>query len=130
MKAAAGMYTTDALVKVMKKASADIELIPLLAAVLPGFVTAETERTAALDGSARDIQLKSIVSKIIAAFVESTAAIFIFDDIQWLDSSTLEVLIQISKLCPQVNATLVFSEGLRGADFLAAVVKASQGFRQ
>ncbi|KAJ3177341.1 hypothetical protein HK101_010300 [Irineochytrium annulatum] len=56
----------------------------------------------ALDGTARGNLMKSTFTKIITAFLETTVAAFIFDDTQWLDSSTLDVLTQISRFCPKI----------------------------
>ncbi|KAJ3144137.1 hypothetical protein HK101_002787 [Irineochytrium annulatum] len=90
------------LLKVMQSAGAEPGLAPLFSVVVPSLAMEDTSKTIALDGPARNNLLKSMLAKIIMAFVESTPAVFIFDDTQWLDSSTLDVIAQISKFCSKI----------------------------
>ncbi|KAJ3177343.1 hypothetical protein HK101_010302, partial [Irineochytrium annulatum] len=95
-------YTIVALHKLVRMAGVEMELAPLFTGVLPGLALTDSDRTRLLDGPARNNLLKSSLVKVITAFVESTAAVFVFDDTQWLDSSTLEVLVQLSRSCPKI----------------------------
>ncbi|KAJ3191259.1 hypothetical protein HK101_007925 [Irineochytrium annulatum] len=94
----------------MTKANLETELAPLLGNMLPILAMDENERTQSLDGPSRNNLLKSVLVQIITAFVESTAVVFIFDDAQWLDASTLEVLVQISTFCPKLTLEVVIAK--------------------
>ncbi|KAJ3172868.1 hypothetical protein HK101_011092, partial [Irineochytrium annulatum] len=95
-------HVASVLRKLLEKAGIDAGLMPLLAGVLPGLYTEENDRTRSLEGPTRNKLLTSVLAKVITAFVESTSVVFIFDDTQWLDSSTLEVLLHLSRFCPKV----------------------------
>ncbi|KAJ3189539.1 hypothetical protein HK101_008926, partial [Irineochytrium annulatum] len=62
----------------------------------------ETPLTENMDPQAKINHLKSIVIKIITAFILEVDAVFIFDDAQWYDSQTLEVLMTLSRTCPKI----------------------------
>ncbi|KAJ3193044.1 hypothetical protein HK101_005537 [Irineochytrium annulatum] len=55
-----------------------------------------------MDPQAKINHLKSMVVKIVTSFVADFNAVFIFDDAQWYDSQTLDVLMTLSRYCPKI----------------------------
>ncbi|KAJ3193043.1 hypothetical protein HK101_005536 [Irineochytrium annulatum] len=85
----------------LEKAGIDIRLMPLLGMISPSLAATETALTRSMDPLAKINHVKSMVAKIVTTFVLDFAAIFIFDDAQWFDSHTLEVLMTLSRHCPK-----------------------------
>ncbi|KAJ3189007.1 hypothetical protein HK101_009015 [Irineochytrium annulatum] len=86
----------------LNRAGVDINLMPLLTAVVPSLPFDESPTTKAMDAQAKVNLLTLIIMKIITAFSDQTPAVFIFDDTQWLDSKALEILMLVSRFCPKI----------------------------
>ncbi|KAJ3145414.1 hypothetical protein HK101_002442 [Irineochytrium annulatum] len=77
----------DIVKKHLVSAGVDLDLAPLLSIVSPMFQLEDTPRTLALDNQAKNNLLIFIVVKIVGTFLDESAAIFIFDDVQWYNVS-------------------------------------------
>ncbi|KAJ3192725.1 hypothetical protein HK101_006067, partial [Irineochytrium annulatum] len=86
----------------LTRAGVDITLAPLLGMVSAGFAVEDTKATKVMDAQAKVNHVKSMVAKIVAAFVKDFGAVFIFDDAQWYDSHTLDVLMVLARYCPKI----------------------------
>ncbi|KAJ3103743.1 hypothetical protein HDU96_009163 [Phlyctochytrium bullatum] len=73
----------------------DGRLAPLLGAVIPGLKLRDNEMTEKMDGKARKALLSGLIVRIVAAFTETHKAVFVFDDAQWLDPISLEILLNV-----------------------------------
>ena len=67
---------------------------PLLKIILP-FTWEETEATAALTGNEKEPKLKWLLEKIIFSQLSHRPLLLVFDNSQWLDSSTEEFLLSL-----------------------------------
>ncbi|KAJ3159364.1 hypothetical protein HK101_001069 [Irineochytrium annulatum] len=97
------MLLNRALEDFLKVADVDLVLLPLLSLISPSLGGEDNSRTAQLDGAVKNNLLKTIVVRIIIAFTRRMKALFIFDDTQWLDSKTLEVLSAITRTSQKVR---------------------------
>ncbi|KAJ3411610.1 hypothetical protein HDV05_001979 [Chytridiales sp. JEL 0842] len=97
------LYSKENGMRFLKVVGEHPDLSPLLKKVLPGIPLHETERTKSLDSKNRNSLLKSIVIKAILAFYnrsnEKSKAVFIFDDVQWMDNVSLEIISEIIRVC-------------------------------
>ncbi|KAJ3195066.1 hypothetical protein HK101_001200 [Irineochytrium annulatum] len=84
------------------RAGVDLALAPLLGMVSAGFAIADSKLTKTLDAQAKINFVKSLVTKIVTAFVMEFKAVFLFDDAQWFDSHTLDVLMALARYCPKI----------------------------
>ncbi|KAJ3213056.1 hypothetical protein HDU67_003440 [Dinochytrium kinnereticum] len=84
----------------------DPRLAPLLNGVVPGIRIKDTDETKYLDGKARKALLTGMIVRIVQAFTADCKTVFVFDDAQWLDPISLEVLLNIVRFCP--NSFFVF----------------------
>ncbi|KAJ3174890.1 hypothetical protein HK101_010808 [Irineochytrium annulatum] len=83
---------------------ADPELAHALGKVMPRFqIGGSGERLRRLDGRGLAETVRSVVVKIVMAFVERAKTALIFDDAQWLDSNTLEILHMVAKSSASVS---------------------------
>ncbi|KAJ3192726.1 hypothetical protein HK101_006068 [Irineochytrium annulatum] len=85
------------------RAGIDLKLAPLLGMVSAVFAMNDTRETEMMDPQAKVNHVKSMVAKIATAFVREVGAIFVFDDAQWFDSHTLDVLMTLAKYCPKMS---------------------------
>ncbi|KAJ3189600.1 hypothetical protein HK101_008854 [Irineochytrium annulatum] len=86
----------------LKKAGVEGPLIPLLATILPDLDVEESAECAVMDGQAKNNLLRSMLVKIITAFLQESKVVFVVDDIQWLDSKAIEVLALTARFVPQL----------------------------
>ncbi|KAJ3164155.1 hypothetical protein HK101_000521, partial [Irineochytrium annulatum] len=93
--------------RVLTKAGLNVEFAPLLVTIMPSLMFVDSETTMNLDASARMNLLKSAIVKIITVFVQSVSAVFIYDDSQWLDANTLEIIVLLSRFCPKMTIEVV-----------------------
>ncbi|KAJ3187264.1 hypothetical protein HK101_009389, partial [Irineochytrium annulatum] len=105
------IYGSDVIRKHLDVAGAETELAPLLSIISPFFQVQETPRTAALDHAAKNNLVVSLCVKIVRSFLERCSAMFVFDDVQWFDSFSLSIILQIVKSCPKVTALVNKSGG-------------------
>ncbi|KAJ3416420.1 hypothetical protein HDV05_001578 [Chytridiales sp. JEL 0842] len=76
-------------------------LAPLLTEVLPFVTIPETAYTKKLDPDVRRNLLKSMIVRLLNKSMESERFGIIFDDVQWMDSASLEVLSEVIQKCPK-----------------------------
>ncbi|KAJ3164765.1 hypothetical protein HK101_000350 [Irineochytrium annulatum] len=79
----------------------DLELEPLLLNIsAAATVVKETKTTAKLDAGAKMNFVKTIVVQIFIGFARRWRTVFLFDDMQWFDSWTIDILSTVAKSCP------------------------------
>ncbi|KAJ3095747.1 hypothetical protein HDU97_006573 [Phlyctochytrium planicorne] len=83
-------------IEFMRSFKEDPILTPLLNGVLPPKIRIpENETTRSMDGKTRKALLISLIVRIIASFTSTHRIVVLFDDSQWLDPVSLEVLLNI-----------------------------------
>ncbi|KAJ3164534.1 hypothetical protein HK101_000400 [Irineochytrium annulatum] len=92
-------HAEDTIQKQLASAGVEVDLAPLLSIMSPVFQVEDTPRTLTLDSVAKNNLLVAMTLKIVASFLEKHSAIFVFDDVQWFDSFSLEIILNISKYC-------------------------------
>ncbi|KAJ3108066.1 hypothetical protein HDU97_002301 [Phlyctochytrium planicorne] len=75
----------------------DLKYLPLLGIFFRFNKIAENDYSACLSPEARNIATSAIASKILAEWARRSSTVFVFDDIQWLDSLSLAILRQLLK---------------------------------
>ncbi|KAJ3208377.1 hypothetical protein HDU67_006784 [Dinochytrium kinnereticum] len=81
----------------------DEKLTPLLGVLLPQLVLNETNWTSNLDGKARASLVKSLLIRIFNKWVgHGRRTAIIFDDVQWLDLSSLDILYEMVENCSNI----------------------------
>ncbi|KAJ3411052.1 hypothetical protein HDV05_002874 [Chytridiales sp. JEL 0842] len=73
---------------------------PLFSAVLP---MKAMEETVNLEGLARNAMLKKFLVKIFQYASHMYHMMFIFDDVQWADPASMEIILSIATECPMVG---------------------------
>ncbi|KAI8849828.1 hypothetical protein BC829DRAFT_469915 [Chytridium lagenaria] len=78
------------------------KLAPLLLLVIPTLAR-DGETELGLGGQERTVKavLRKFVQRIISKFMEMERTFFVFDDAQWLDAASLEVLEESIRVCPK-----------------------------
>ncbi|KAJ3190943.1 ATP-binding cassette sub- G member 2, partial [Irineochytrium annulatum] len=115
----------------LKNAGVEIKLAPLLTTVLPSVAIGETDLTQKMDTLARNNLLKSILLKIVVAYVMKSTVVLIFDDVQWLDSSSSEILSLVCRpIKDSVSKAMNSVVGLPQADhFVLGGLTESEAFQ-
>ncbi|KAJ3406397.1 hypothetical protein HDV05_006019, partial [Chytridiales sp. JEL 0842] len=85
----------------------DPALAPILSELLPFLNIADTPLTKNMDAQARSALLKSMVVRIINKAMDRESFIVIFDDCQWMDPMSLELLLSIVRGCPHVMLVML-----------------------
>ncbi|KAJ3192601.1 hypothetical protein HK101_006259 [Irineochytrium annulatum] len=98
------------------KAGVDLGMTPLLGMVSTGLSIPETKLTENLDAQARINHVKSMVTKIVEMFVRDFRVVFVFDDAQWYDSHTLDVLMTLARYCPKMSKLSKLTVRVTGVD--------------
>ncbi|KAJ3104970.1 hypothetical protein HDU97_008718 [Phlyctochytrium planicorne] len=87
--------------KALASLGVELDLIPLFKAILPGFQVPDSERVSKLDGESRVSLLKALLFAIMQSYASdscpSKQTVFVVDDAQWIDSTSLEVLYSVLK---------------------------------
>ncbi|KAJ3101930.1 hypothetical protein HDU97_000971 [Phlyctochytrium planicorne] len=94
-RAAKSKRESSALVEFLRRFDEDVALAPLLGSLLPNVNVQENEQTKTLDGKARKGMLAEMVVRILSEFTAENRVVFVFDDSQWLDLASLDVLTKI-----------------------------------
>ncbi|KAJ3195200.1 hypothetical protein HK101_000855 [Irineochytrium annulatum] len=76
-----------------------LDLAPLLPLVIPGVKVPDNDATRGLDGKARRSLIVSMVARVVERFTAHRNVFFLFDDTQWFDPVSLEVLSVLTKNC-------------------------------
>ncbi|KAJ3412978.1 hypothetical protein HDV05_008693, partial [Chytridiales sp. JEL 0842] len=85
---------------VLKKMNEDPKLAPLLNEVLPSLNITDTPYTKSMDGQTRRAVLKSLIVRIVTKCLALEKFVIIFDDAQWFDPISLDIISAISYNCP------------------------------
>jgi hypothetical protein len=76
---------------------------PVLGAVLPNEAPEENSVTKKMDPNARKAILKGMIIKMFKLVTGLHRVVFIFDDAQWFDPMSMDVLLSILQVCPKVS---------------------------
>ncbi|KAJ3408957.1 hypothetical protein HDV05_004671 [Chytridiales sp. JEL 0842] len=87
------------------------EMVPLLANVLPLVPIEESPFSKNLDGPARCVLIKAMVIRILQQCTQLWPAVLVFDDAQWIDPLSFEIIESIIRSCTNVYV-LFFSRPL------------------
>ncbi|KAJ3102143.1 hypothetical protein HDU96_009732 [Phlyctochytrium bullatum] len=80
----------------------DILLVPLVGDILPELRVKENDFTNQLNGDARASILLSMIVRIVKRLLDrGTKLALVFDDAQWLDTSTLAIVLRLIEEVPQ-----------------------------
>ncbi|KAJ3323424.1 hypothetical protein HDU76_013670 [Blyttiomyces sp. JEL0837] len=79
----------------------DFEMAPLLGLILPELKAHENPKTAKLDQQTKGNLARSLILRIFKSFVSKQKFVFIFDDIQWLDELSLEIILSLVRFSSQ-----------------------------
>ncbi|KAJ3415400.1 hypothetical protein HDV05_004994 [Chytridiales sp. JEL 0842] len=94
------------LVKFLKMMGESSSMAPLLGELLPFAKVDETKETKQMDPQTRMALLKSMIVRIVAKSVEMEKMLIIFDDTQWLDPISQEIIYTIIRNCPHIMIVL------------------------
>ncbi|KAI8831112.1 hypothetical protein BC829DRAFT_437855 [Chytridium lagenaria] len=81
----------------------DGKLAPILSGLIPGIKITESDEINGLDGKAKKALLTGMIARIVESFTASCKTVFVFDDAQWLDPISLEIIYNIVRFCPKSN---------------------------
>ncbi|KAJ3334018.1 hypothetical protein HDU76_013093 [Blyttiomyces sp. JEL0837] len=106
----------------MKYYNEDCEMAPLLGLLLPSITVKETEKSLGLDQQAKGNLVRSLILRIFKSFVAKQKFVFIFDDAQWLDELSLEIILSLIKFSTK-ECILLLSRPVKdsGSDTLKTI---------
>ncbi|KAJ3269087.1 hypothetical protein HDU76_011324, partial [Blyttiomyces sp. JEL0837] len=106
----------------MKYHGEDSEMAPLLRLVLTNVKISESEKTSRLDQQAKGNLARSLILRIFKSFVSKHKFVFIFDDVQWLDELSLEIILSLIKFSTK-ECILLLSRPVKdsGSDTLKSI---------
>ncbi|KAJ3413491.1 hypothetical protein HDV05_007936 [Chytridiales sp. JEL 0842] len=81
------------------------DLAPLLSDVLPFLTITDNSHTRNMDGPTKQTLLKSMMVRFVNKSLKDGKYVIIFDDAQWLDAISLEIIAAIVHKCPD---TLIY----------------------
>ncbi|KAJ3208614.1 hypothetical protein HDU67_006627 [Dinochytrium kinnereticum] len=79
----------------------DPGLAPLLAAFFENVVVEVTEVIRGLSAQARNKKLVGLIGRLLARWAKTNRTVYVFDDMQWIDSISLEILSQVFRAKPE-----------------------------
>ncbi|KAJ3321355.1 hypothetical protein HDU76_014117 [Blyttiomyces sp. JEL0837] len=122
--------TPRILLQFMKYHGEDPSMAPLLQTIFPAFTIKETDTTVALDSQARSNLLRSLILRLFNSFVSKEKCVFLFDDSQWLDEKSLEIILSIAKFSAK-SFVMVLSRPIAdaGSELLISIAKHSRVHR-
>ncbi|KAJ3411258.1 hypothetical protein HDV05_002474 [Chytridiales sp. JEL 0842] len=80
---------------VLTKIDEDPEYYPILLNVFGSGSLPDTSKTEGLDSQTRNALLKKFIIKMMQLLSQTQPIVYIFDDAQWLDPASLEILLQV-----------------------------------
>ncbi|KAJ3304081.1 hypothetical protein HDU76_005256 [Blyttiomyces sp. JEL0837] len=106
----------------MKYYNEDPDMTPLLGLVVSELRVKDTEKTSKLDRQAKGNLARGLIIRIFSTFVSRQKVLFIFDDIQWLDELSLEIIFLLIKFSSK-ECILLLSRPVMdsGSDTLKAI---------
>ncbi|KAJ3411259.1 potassium channel, sub T, member 1 [Chytridiales sp. JEL 0842] len=75
----------------------DLDYHPILLHVFGSGKVVETSKTEGLDSQTRNALLKRFMLKMVQVLSQNHQIVFVFDDSQWLDPASLDILLQLSQ---------------------------------
>ncbi|KAJ3099726.1 hypothetical protein HDU97_002805 [Phlyctochytrium planicorne] len=93
---------TAALKAILKALDENPDEYPLFAPLFPSIPFTETDLTRGMSANPRRQRLVMICVKLILASIKRLSLVMIFDDIQWMDSMSMQVLVQMCSFCTSV----------------------------
>ncbi|KAJ3098115.1 hypothetical protein HDU97_004299 [Phlyctochytrium planicorne] len=86
----------------------DLKLLPLLKTLM-SLQIPDTQWSASLEGMQRGILIKNMVVRILIQWVRiGSGMAFIFDDAQWIDVSSLDVIQEVLLKCPEILTLICY----------------------
>ncbi|KAJ3414802.1 hypothetical protein HDV05_006049 [Chytridiales sp. JEL 0842] len=76
-------------------------LAPLLSDLVPLLSVGDSSYTKSMDGATRKALVKSMVVRIVKRFISKEKFVILFDDAQWIDAISLEIIDMILYKCPE-----------------------------
>ncbi|KAJ3411499.1 hypothetical protein HDV05_002107 [Chytridiales sp. JEL 0842] len=101
------LYQSATLKDRLAKLGQGPEAIPLLATVLPNIDIASGSLKPNIDAAIWAAQLKSVLVNMVIAALRYERFAFVFDDTQWMDPMTLDVISLLVKKCPDLFLVLL-----------------------
>ncbi|KAJ3318516.1 hypothetical protein HDU76_000812, partial [Blyttiomyces sp. JEL0837] len=97
---------------------------PLFKLAIPWLKMGDTPKTMRLDPQAKNNILKLMILRLYQSFISKHQCVFIFDDIQWLDEMSLDILVSFVKFATQ-DFLLLLSRPVSesGSDMLQRLAK-------
>ncbi|KAJ3297013.1 hypothetical protein HDU76_006657, partial [Blyttiomyces sp. JEL0837] len=107
----------------MRHFGEDPEMAPLLGMVLPLLKIPDTVKTARLDPQAKGNLVKSLILRMFTSFVSKHQCVFVFDDAQWIDEVSLDIILSLVKFSSQ-EFIVILSRPVRdsGSENLGRIV--------
>ncbi|KAJ3413551.1 hypothetical protein HDV05_007852 [Chytridiales sp. JEL 0842] len=88
--------------KILEMVGENPMLAPLVAEVIPFLSIPDNAFTKSMDGATRGTYLKNLIVRLVNKSFELCGRyVIMFDDAQWLDSMSLDIIRDIVKRCPQ-----------------------------
>ncbi|KAJ3408972.1 hypothetical protein HDV05_004664 [Chytridiales sp. JEL 0842] len=101
-----GEHCLSPLERFLKDIGEDPATAPLLVDLLPMLSVPENEYTKSLDGATRRAVVKRMVVDIVKRYVARNRFVIIFDDAQWIDPISLDIIQAILKHCLEAMVIL------------------------
>ncbi|KAJ3407478.1 hypothetical protein HDV05_005407 [Chytridiales sp. JEL 0842] len=78
------------------------DIAPLLSTVLPCLTIEDNQFTKNMDGPSRCVLIKSLVLRIVSKLTKDEPTVICFDDCQWLDPMSCDIITALIKSCKNV----------------------------
>ncbi|KAJ3100402.1 hypothetical protein HDU97_002234 [Phlyctochytrium planicorne] len=78
------------------------KFVPFLKLILPSLHVSDTPWFENLDSKSKSSLLKAIFIRIFNLWILENKSVIVFDDAQWLDPASLEILHEMIEICPQI----------------------------
>ncbi|KAJ3414438.1 Glycosylphosphatidylinositol specific phospholipase D1 [Chytridiales sp. JEL 0842] len=101
-----GEHCLSPLERFLKDIGEDPAVAPLLVDLLPTLTVPENEYTKSMDGATRRAVVKRLVVDIVKRSVARNRFVIIFDDAQWIDPISLDIIQAILKNCLEAMVIL------------------------
>ncbi|KAJ3161948.1 hypothetical protein HK101_000776 [Irineochytrium annulatum] len=97
------------------------EFAPLLKLALPWLRIPDNDSTRSLSSKTKKVLLEPMLLKIVSGFVRMKKVVFLFDDAQWLDTISLEVIQHLTASCSK-GLFLFFTRQIAGNPNIESMV--------
>ncbi|KAJ3095904.1 hypothetical protein HDU97_006433 [Phlyctochytrium planicorne] len=82
----------NAILSMLGRLGEEKKMLPLFQILLPGLKVPETEETKDVAGNARTVALRTLLTRVLYKWADTNDTVFLFDDIQWMDSVSLDII--------------------------------------